>query len=59
MHVDGATPTGRVVFVGAGPGHPDLLTIRAAECLRRADVVVHDALVPSQLLDTLPPSVER
>jgi uroporphyrinogen III methyltransferase/synthase len=57
-----ATPpirTGRVVFVGAGPGAADLLTVRAAECLRLADVVVHDALVPRELLDVVAPTVER
>jgi uroporphyrinogen III methyltransferase/synthase len=41
------------VFVGAGPGAPDLLTIRAAEALRRADVVVHDHLVPERLLESV------
>lgn len=49
----------RVVFVGAGPGHPDLLTLRAAECLRRADVVVHDVLVPTALLDAVEARAER
>lgn len=49
---------GRVWFVGAGPGSWDLLTIRAAECLRTADVVVHDALVPPWLRDAIAPAAE-
>ncbi|HET9405122.1 MAG TPA: uroporphyrinogen-III C-methyltransferase [Burkholderiales bacterium] len=41
---------GRVFLVGAGPGAPDLLTLRAAEVLKRADVVFHDALVHPEVL---------
>jgi uroporphyrinogen III methyltransferase/synthase len=47
---------GRIVFVGAGPGHPDLITVRAATWLRRADVVVHDALVSQEILDRIGPA---
>jgi uroporphyrinogen III methyltransferase/synthase len=51
-------PLGRVVFVGAGPGAPDLLTIRALESLRTADVIVHDQLVPRAILDLASPAAE-
>jgi uroporphyrinogen III methyltransferase / synthase len=49
----------RVFLVGAGPGDPGLLTLRAVECLRRADVVIYDRLVSPRMLDHAPEHAER
>jgi uroporphyrinogen III methyltransferase / synthase len=49
----------RVFLVGAGPGSPGLLTVRGAEVLARADLVLYDQLVPERLLDLAPPTAER
>src|SRR6266436_5971188 len=51
-------PNGMVYLVGAGPGDAGLLTLRGAELLRRADVVVYDALVNAELLQLAPKSAE-
>ncbi len=53
------TARGRVILVGAGPGDPGLLTVRAVEALKNADVVVHDGLIDPRVLDYAPTSAQR
>ena len=48
----------RVFLIGAGPGDPGLITARGLECLRRADVVLHDHLVHERLLRHAPRGAE-
>ena len=45
----------RVAFVGAGPGDPELITLKGLRRLREAEVVLHDRLVPPELLDEVAP----
>ncbi len=48
---------GTVAIVGAGPGDVGNLTLRALDRIQRADVVLHDALVPDAILELVPPDV--
>jgi uroporphyrin-III C-methyltransferase len=50
---------GKVYLVGAGPGHPELLTIKAAELIKAADVLVYDRLIQEEVLALAKPSAER
>lgn len=49
---------GHVSLVGAGPGDPDLLTIKALRCIENSDVVVYDRLVSKEIIGLIPEGVE-
>ncbi len=50
---------GKVYLVGAGPGDPDLITVKGLRCLRTADVVLYDRLISQELLDEARPGATR
>lgn len=53
------TPVGTIWLVGAGPGDPDLLTLRAARLIGTAELIVHDGLVASEILALARPDARR
>ena len=53
------TSCGRAALVGAGPGDPELITLKGARLLREADVLVYDNLVGDGLLELVSPTAER
>lgn len=55
----GPSQYGRVFLIGAGPGAPDLLTLRALRLIREADVLIHDHLVSAEILNLAPSSARR
>jgi len=49
---------GKVYLVGAGPGDPELLTLKAARLLAQADIVLHDSLVSREVLERISPGAK-
>ncbi len=53
------TLPGKVILLGAGPGDPELLTVKAARALAAAEIVVHDRLIGNEILDLISPRAIR
>ena len=48
-----------VILVGAGPGDPDLLTVKALKSIQKADVILYDALISEEILEYIPENCKR
>ncbi|GAB1072814.1 MAG: uroporphyrinogen-III C-methyltransferase [Shewanella algae] len=59
LTLPGKRAKGKVYLLGAGPGDPELLTVKAWHLLQRADVVLFDALVSPEILALIPEGAER
>ena len=57
-NADNMEKKGKVYLVGAGPGDPGLITLRAVECLKKAEVVIYDYLANEVFLEYAPPDAE-
>ncbi|HEY1256777.1 MAG TPA: uroporphyrinogen-III C-methyltransferase, partial [Terracidiphilus sp.] len=55
---ESADSSAKIYLIGAGPGDPELLTVKALRLLQSADVVLHDDLVPQAILDIASPTAE-
>lgn len=55
FHSSGKEP--KLTIVGAGPGDPELITLKAVNCLKSADIVLYDALVADEILKIIPPGI--
>lgn len=55
LHSSGKAP--RLTLAGAGPGDPELITLKAINALKEADIVLYDALVADEILNIIPPGI--
>lgn len=58
MHEGAETTMGKVYLVGAGPGDPELITVKGLTCIQRADVILYDRLINEELLSYAKPDAE-
>ena len=59
LHATLRSPLATVFLIGAGPGDPELLTVKALRILQSADIVLHDSLLGPTILDLVPASAQR